>query len=182
MSKLVNGNRNIAIGADSLYFPLTAQDVIAIGTGTFGVVGEDFKYCIAIGTQAMSNAQSGVSCVIAIGNNTTPRGGSYQVAVGSSALFYSTGRFNTAVGHQAGYGKNGKNNSGEYNTCVGIQSNCYSEDVNEPVSNSIALGANARATKSNQCVIGNSDVTEFVLGNKKLIFNNDNTVKWEIIS
>lgn len=78
-----------------------------------------------------------------------------NVAIGSNAL--STGK-------------------GSNNTCVGANA-----DVSEGCNNSIAIGLDAKATKSKQCVIGSSQIEEYVFGDKKILFNTDGTVTWEQI-
>jgi hypothetical protein len=67
---------------------------------------------------------------------------------------------------------------------IGYNSGVYAGTEAEPntTNRSIALGYLAKATKSNQAMIGSDQITEVVFcGNKKINFNNDGTVTWETL-
>ena len=107
---------------------------------------------------------------------------------------------NTSVGYKAGYYTKGNNNvavgrlAGQQpfitgNACVFIGAYADGRDESASSSNivtisdSIALGYEAKATKSQQMVLGSTRITEVVFcGNKKINFNQDGTVTWETIS
>jgi hypothetical protein len=145
---------------------LFAARNIVLGRAALGGViggGVNGNYCtdnIAIGDQA--------------GTTQTKQAANQCISIGSNAGQYAT-LGSVAIGHNAG-----KVTEGEYNTIIGYEAGATSASTT--INNSIAIGKNATITKSNQCVIGNTDTAEFVLGTKKLVFNNDNTVTWETIS
>ena len=181
MSQLVAGDHNIAIGSDSLWYINKASDNVAIGFGAFWQMpaGAEFdaQRNVVIGAKTMTGAQVSSYDNVAIGHQAGTRVGTQNpnknVSIGSDAGRISK-EGNVAIGHNAGYYTSGNNN-----VAIGRDAGAYDATAQ---SNSIAIGYNVKTTKSNQCVIGNSDVTEFVLGTKKLVFNNDNSVTWETIS
>lgn len=199
MNRLVHGDRNVAIGADSLWYATHARSCIAIGHNSMRGVGTDIENNIAIGPDSLGEIATGKNNV-AIGSGamrspqTTNATGC--VAIGYEAGYYSkTG--NTNVGFRAGYYNRGIRNttlgyqagsqnyvSGDDNVFIGFDSgiNNAGGTASNPksASKSIALGQNAKVTKSNQMVLGSSDITEVVIcGNKKINFNQDGTVTWE---
>lgn len=89
----------------------------------------------------------------------------------NNAMEVSQGIANVYIGDQC-TGVNGKNQ----NTVIGASAKATGE-----ANRSIAIGYQAQTTKANQCVIGGANITEFVLGNKKINFNADGTVTWETI-
>ena len=95
----------------------------------------------------------------------------------------------TVVGYEAGYYGNQKNTyigykAGRY--CKGsnnimVGANGGGSSVNQ-LNNVILLGNNTKASKDGQMILGSTAQTEVILlGNKKLIFNEDGTVTWEQI-
>lgn len=123
--------------------------------------------------------------------------GNRNVAIGADALWYPNYAQENVV---IGYGAANAMNTGmviNENVIIGSRSlpanlssvtdivvigfNAGTAGLSS-IANSIVLGYNAKATKSNQCVIGNANVSEFILGNKKLIFNENGTVTWEPVS
>jgi hypothetical protein len=118
---------------------------------------------------------------VVIGRSALGKTGEYaemlnNVAIGFASMSnqHSSSRDSVSVGYQSNiYGT-------AYSVFIG--SNCTTTSTNAGITNAIAIGYNASATKSNQCVLGNASVSEFVLGNKKLIFNQDGTVSWEAVS
>ena len=174
MSQMRYGENNVSIGADSMLAMQKAVDNVAIGRGAM-YDGANTEKNVAIGRDALHGASDSTAL--------------YNVAIGgNSAIKFKKHRL-VAVGYQAGYNEvNGYGNtllgfdvrgqaSGYDNTCIGKNAN-YTEDKH----NSTAIGANAQATKSNQVVLGDSNVNELVFGNKKINFNDDGTVTWETIS
>ena len=55
-------------------------------------------------------------------------------------------------------------------TNAGYNLGSSSSDM-KPIVNSIVIGYDVKANKSNQIVIGNSSITEVIIANKKIIFN-----------
>lgn len=194
MSQMKGGEENISIGSDSMLEVQKAEGCVAIGMGAMYLGGE-LKDNIAIGKSALYGAagstinenvaigySAGYKCktdgtAVARGNAMIGARAGYNietgynnVCIGSGATGAATGGMNTAIGAQAGY-TNGK-------SC------------------SVAIGYGAMATKSNQVVIGKKDgswgsVTETLLGgdiivrcndnvNRKILFNEDGTCKWEV--
>lgn len=201
MARLKYGARNIAIGADSAWYMTGGYDNIALGKAAFGEIkGDSPRRNIAIGTSALSidtstnpednvaigyralsggtNATQKVNCV-AIGASAGLSNNTKCVAIGANAAFYIKGQGNVAIGFDA---MNYYNVDGQNNICIGHLARLYPPSRPATIDNAIAIGYNAKATKSNQVVIGNANNDEFVLGNKKLVFNNDNTVTWETVA
>ena len=171
-NRLIGGENNIMIGADAMMEVEHADNNIAIGHWAMEkAVNPDTN--IAIGQMAL--------------RSTT---GKNNVAIGKEAGVYDTGTNNVLVGHNAGYrNRTGSGNTsvggaayggngGSYNTNIGYQS-----QYETGCENTIVLGANAKATKSKQMMLGSSAITEVVFcGNKKIIFNADGTVTWETLT
>ena len=81
---------------------------------------------------------------------------------------------NTYIGY-----KTGRYCKGSNNIMVGANSGGSSVDQLNSV---ILLGYNTKASKAGQMILGSTAQTEVILlGNKKLIFNEDGTVTWEQI-
>ena len=153
----------------------SAQNCVAIGKGIMGK-GKSLNNNVAIGSGCISGSSDSES--------------SYNVGIGFDAGRNVTGQSNTCIGYKAGesIGIGGANvaigrsvsiGAGtNRNTCVGDRSSSA-----EGVSDSIAIGTLAAATKSKQMVLGGTGITEVVMcGNKKIIFNEDGSVTWETIS
>lgn len=175
MNKMVNGENNIAIGADAMMGVKSAQNCVAIGKGIMGK-GKSLNNNVAIGSGCIHGSSDSES--------------SYNIGIGFDAGYNITGQSNTCIGYKAGefigagsanvaIGRSVSIGSGtNRNTCVGDRSS-----VAEGVSDSIAIGTLAAATKSKQMVLGGTGITEVVMcGNKKIIFNEDGSVTWETIS
>lgn len=174
-----NGRWNCAIGTRAMRFNISGDHCTAIGfqamqNNTTGdantALGEDALYenttggdNTAVGTHSLQNAITAFS----------------NTAVGASALMGDTTGFsNTAIGAEAGYHGSTPIREDDRCTFIGMRTGKNTENV---ISNSTAVGYGAKVTKSNQMVFGNSDVSEYILGNKKIIFNDDGTVTWEFI-
>jgi hypothetical protein len=148
------GHYNTAIGKDALAYSTTGHDNTAIGK-------------LAIG----STTCPGVACV--------PFTGSANVGIGKNALAnLTTGSSNTVIGRNAGY----STTSGVSNVMMGEGAGYTVAPANANVSgyqnvwigdyagpgttsqlhNSTAIGYRALSTKSDQFVLGNSNVTETV--------------------
>ena len=202
LNALISGDRNIAIGADALWKATKAKDCIAIGKASMEGAGDDLSNNIAIGTQTLKKVKTGKDNV-AIGYgamaNSQDDTSERNTIIGSLAGFYSNGN-NTALGYRACYYNKGKRNTcigesagsdlyatGDNNTFLGANSGIDNTGATveniKTVNGSIAVGNGVKVNKSNQMILGSSNITEVVLcGNKKIIFNNDGTVTWEAIT
>lgn len=156
MRENTNGHRNVAIGTFALLENTTGYHNIAIGAD-----------CLQRLTTGDNNIGLGVNTLA--NNNSSENVGIGYTALGSN----TTGNKNVAIGTKAGNG----NITGVRNTFIGANS-----DGVGGITDSIAIGYNAKATKNNQCVIGNENIEEVIFGNKKLSFNEDGTVTWTLIS
>ena len=181
MSFLTEGENNVAIGSDTLYPVKKATSTVAIGKAT--ISGDTVTDCIAVGEGAMGTW-----------NNTWVRTRCTVVGVKAAGSIRTNGTF---FGYRAGANVSGTNNTAiGYNsmcvgsrttvditgtelTCVGYNCEVDNTATAKAATNSTAIGANTKITKSNQVVIGNSAVEEVVIGGKKIIFNQDGTVTWE---
>ena len=191
LSKLISGNRNIAIGTFALSQLLDGEKNIAIGADSMIYVQHGVSN-ISLGKGAMEYGNN-VEHNIAIGENalkgSAVSDARYTIAIGSASGYYCDKSYNVFIGRNAGYNSRGIRNVtigdssyktnvyGHENTCIGAES-----DTNDGVVNSIAIGFGAKATKDNQCVIGNASMSEFIFGEKKITFNIDHTVTWEDVS
>jgi hypothetical protein len=140
------GNYNTANGVNALYYNTTGANNTASGYAA-----------LQSNTTGNYNTASGVS---ALNSNTT---GYSNTASGYAALYYNTtGYNNTASGCSSGY--NPDNDIAQYRittdfdmTLVGYGA---TKDNVGQLWNSTAIGARAKVTKSNQVVLGDSNVTE----------------------
>ncbi len=168
------GYYNVAVGHNAGSTLETGSHNTAIG---FQSLNKNTKghYNTACGEDALFNTKgsnnTGCGCR-ALQNNTT---GTHNTALGSALYNCSTGYMNNAIGNEAG-------NSITTDTRCNFFGKSADKDTSDIIDNSMALGHSAKVTKSNQVVIGNASVEEFVFGNKKIIFNSDGTVSWEIIN
>ena len=199
MNRLESGDMNISVGADSMWYAKKAKDCIAFGANSMSGIGTDIEHNIAIGQDALGGITTGKRNIsIGFDSIVLPQNGNISgcTCVGAESGYYAnTG--STFYGSRAGYHLKGVNNTcvgvsagaqlnatGEYNVFIGVQcgiDNTGATSSNpKVVNNSIAIGRQARATKSYQMVLGSSEITEVVFcGNKKIKFNQDGTVTWE---
>lgn len=157
-----------------------AYDNIAIGKAAVHA-GSEIKKNIGIGSSAMSYNTETASENVSIGDHSGTYASNGNTHVGTRAGYYNKGDYNTSLGHAAG---SDLYNTGDNNICIGHSAGikdptATSSDI-KTINNSIAIGYNVKATKSNQAKFGNSD-QEIVLGDKKIIFNLDGTVTWEAL-
>lgn len=168
------GYYNVAVGHNALPLLGTGSHNTAIG---FQALNKNTKghYNTACGEDALFNTtgsnNTGCGCR-ALQNNTT---GTNNTAVGGALYNCTTGYMNNAVGNGAG-------NSVTTDTRCNFFGRGADKDTSDIIDNSMALGHSAKVTKSNQVVIGNASVEEFVLGNKRIVFDSDGTVTWESLS
>ena len=191
LERLLNGDYNIALGSDSLWNATKAKDCIAIGFNTMSGAGTEIEHNIALGQDAMQGITTGKSNIaIGYGSMNSPQSNSvsYAVCIGQQSGNYANTN-STYIGQRAGYALKGINNTclgasagaqlnttGENNIFIGVQSgidNTGATSSNpKTVGDSIAIGYQARTTKSNQVVLGNASATEFVFGGRAIDKNN----------
>ena len=199
LKTIVSGNRNVGIGTFAMPFLAEAENNVAIGADTIYPL-KKAKNCVGIGKATLGGSQSAEDCVAigkgAMGVYTLNKDRFKCVAIGvgsGNSIVDSC----THVGYRAGANVVGaRNTSIGYNslavgnrhtvditgtdlTCVGSMAQIANTDEAKAATNSTAIGANTTITKSNQVIIGNSQVEEIVLGGKRIIFNADGTCRWE---
>jgi hypothetical protein len=183
MPKVTEGENNIAIGSDSIFPVKKAMNSISIGKGTMS--GKSVEDCVAMGYGAMGlwNSEFIRKGCTAIGAMSAPGVINGNTHVGYRAGANTKGAYNTSIGYNSlGIGtRSSIDIVGENLTCVGHDASVANDDTAKAANNSTALGYGATITKSNQVVIGNSQVEEVILGGKKIIFNADGTCTWEAV-
>lgn len=189
-----NGHYSIAIGHRALQKNVTGDHNVAIGWGAMGD-NVDGDGNTAVGEDALCHLVSGNSNTC-VGNRSYQMGtGSRNVVIGATAMYSSeqgkvpTGDANVAIGTGAG----ANNGTGDNNTSVGTGAK-----PDDNLRYTVTIGALAKAHKSRQVVIGSTKAgtphpVETLLNGdivicgtdmkfRKLIFNDDGTVKWEDVS
>ena len=183
MPFVTEGENNIAIGSDSIYPVKKAINSISIGKGTMS--GKSVEDCVALGEGAMGQWSYELErkCCTAIGAKSAPGVLNGNTHVGYRAGVNTKGAHNTSVGYNSlGIGtRSSIDIVGENLTCVGHDASVANNDTAKAANNSTAIGYGATITKSNQVVIGNAQIEEVIIGNKKIIFNADGTCTWETI-
>ena len=178
----VGGVSNTAVGSQALRNLSTASDNVAIGNSAgLGITTGNAN--VAIGKSAMGLSLSTASGLVAIGVNALVKGPAGSVAVGASALSFTTGEYNTALGQEAGINVL----TGEGNTFVGYQTGNATTTGNYNIF--IGLAAGATGNFSSSCVIGQGSATgnnQMVIGEIGVEFGtvaaqvNTSTKYWEV--
>lgn len=173
---MVEGDRNVSIGADSLYGFNVAKDSVAVGKGALN--GDPTNpttistKCVAVGSYALSgNTGKDKTTCVCIGYKAGFSSSLGNVCIGSEAGASNTGSNNVIIGTKAA----ADSNSGGNSVYIGAASKSAS---GKNPWNAIAIGYGAVVDKNNMARIGNASVDTIVLGDKKLIFNEDGTVSW----
>jgi len=159
------GYYNMAIGSDSLRANTTGHENTAVGTNALNANTTESRN-VAIGSGALqmsvtspSNTAVGYGALL---SNTAANG--LNVGIGTNSGYYNTsGYANTFLGPYTGYNSDDINNT-DYRvitdnkmTIIGASA---AKNSASALTNSTAIGYKAHVTKSNQVVIGNTDVTE----------------------
>lgn len=146
------GYNNAVLGVRAAAFG-SPHDIAAVGVDAASRTN-NATYISALGTDAYYNAYNSL----------------YGVAIGDSTLWKdSTGIKNTAVGSRAGYYlgdtyPNFSTQKDNYMTFLGADASRDSSVYHQTgLTNSTAIGYNAKVSASNQVVIGNDDVTTTLL-------------------
>jgi len=175
-NSLTGGIYNVANGYGALYKTTTGSFNTAFGDRTL-YKNTSGNSNTAIGATSLHNNTTGLSNT-ATGNNAlwNNREGSSNTANGFGALFNNTtGQHNTVMGYQAGqYNTSGESNTsigyssgqvnttGKYNTYIGQHADAAAGL--DDLSNSTAIGYNAKVTASNQIMLGTATETVIATG------------------
>lgn len=195
LSELISGSRNIAIGTYSTAYIPSGKDNVAIGADTLYPCRKECNSNVAIGRSALGGTEhhetvgigtgvlgfytgAGSSQCVVIGHNASRNLVDSEVKTeGCTVVGYEAGVYgnqkNTYIGYKAGRYCKGSNN-----IMVGADNGGSANRLNDV----ILLGNNTKASKNGQMILGSTAQTEVILlGNKKLIFNEDGSVTWEQI-
>ena len=179
-----DGDRNIAIGYQSMYDHNGGDDNIAIGYQAMKNGEGDGSDNIAIGTDAMQAIGAGASRNIGMGDRVmhnlvggtdnvgfgkdvlfNNEAGDYNVGIGTEALNQINAESadkNVAVGYRAGKfitdGSTGFSD-GDSNVFIGSETKPAADDE----SNQIIIGANAIGKGSNTALIGDDNITDIYM-------------------
>ena len=189
-----NGHYSIAIGHRALQKNVTGDHNTAIG---WGAMADNYSGNgnTALGEDALCHNREG-NANTCVGNRAYQMGtGNRNVVIGSSAMYTSqtvseqpSGNENVSIGVSSGC----PSGHGNRNVCIG-----HEAQTAENIEASVAIGYRSRARKSQQVVIGNTTAYKrtletlligdiVILGNdnifRKLLFNDDGTIKWEDVS
>lgn len=190
-----NGKYSVAIGHRALGANTTGDHNTAVGWGCLGG-NKTGNGNTAVGEDALCHSVEGNNNTC-IGNRAYQMGlGSNNVVIGATAMYSSISGKNTPTGNSnvaVGAGSGAADGNGDNNTAIGTGAK---QDAN--LRFSTAIGALAEAHKSRQVVIGStksgtSHPLESILNGdiiicgtdmkfRKLIFNDDGTIKWEDVS
>ena len=175
-----DGCYNVAVGHSALKENTTGNHNTGVGfnaakettTGSFNT---------AIGEDAMFNATTGEknTCVGTYsGRNITQ--GERNICIGfNGGGSVKAGGSNILIGSYAGQPWNSDHTHDvEDDSNLIMIGGFTSKDVATTLQNAVAIGQGAKVDKSYQCVLGSSEIIEFILGNKILVFNQDGTVTW----
>lgn len=173
------GNHN-TIGDQNLFIGARAGDAntdgyhntyLGIGAGQSNVRG---KYNVMIGTDSGLSFSEGDENVL-VGDASGNTGGSYMTLVGHGTGYSSSTNtgYLTAVGRGAGAGLS----TGTGGVYIGASAGTSVDGV----SNQIAIGKDAVGSKSNQVVLGNSQITETLLRGKVGINTTDPAGRLDIL-
>jgi hypothetical protein len=130
---LINANSNTFLGYNAGNNVTNANWNVGIGQGALSNVQTNFN--IAIGNALTSLTTGDYNVCIGSYNNSSNVTGSYNVSIGNDTMVNNTGSNNVAIGYNCG------NTVAQY-------------------TNTITLGNSAVCNSSNQCVIGNTLLTE----------------------
>ncbi|MBR1122108.1 hypothetical protein JQ628_11330 [Bradyrhizobium lablabi] len=170
MPSLSTGNSNVAIGDNSMGFGSTATANTAVGLSTLYKITTG-GHNTALGLQAGYNVTTGSNNTFVgrdSGYSNTDGESNTSVGVDSNPG-NSTGDENVAVGRNSLYGDDhtdastNQNLTGSQNVAVGFGASFTGGIQN--LNNCIMIGHRAKATASNQVVLGNSNhTTTFLFG------------------
>ena len=159
MEQLTTGTFNTAIGNGALRYITTTSENTAIGGHAMFDVNFSGTGNTAIGSQAALEMENGAYNT-AVGGGALYSGKSVQssVAVGSFALYFTTGDGNVGIGRNSGR----DNTTGGNNTYVGTSAGYGSTGA--ALTNATAIGYLAQVATSNTVALGNTSVTDILAG------------------
>jgi hypothetical protein len=176
------GLYNTAVGYQALRNLSTGYDNVAIGNSAASQVTNG-NANVAIGKNAMASSASNATALVAIGANALVNGPAGSVAVGASALSFTTGDYNTALGQEAGINVS----TGLGNTFIGPQTGNATTTGNYNIFIGLAAGYTGNFTST--CVLGQGSPTannQMVIGEVGSEFGtvaaqvNTSTKYWEV--
>lgn len=193
-----NGSRNTAVGQ-------SAQQKIHTGmyNHAFGYASQQMLdsgcWNVAMGNESQRDITTGCNNV-GLGRRAqnSITSGSQNIAIGALAGFArgegeDTSQFPTTTAKDQvliGYQATAYDNEAQYDNIVAIGSRATSKNNGTAIgtksraigNNSVAIGYLASAIDDNTVVLGNGSVSGLIVGNKRIIFNNDGTVTWETVT
>lgn len=158
LSATNTGLYNTGVGYQALRNLSSGADNVAVGNSAAAQVTNGNSN-VAIGKNAMASSASNASGIVAIGSNALINGPTLSTAVGTSALSFTTGGFNTALGTNAGI----NTTTGVANTFLGTSTGAGTSTG----SYNIFIGVNSGATGNfnSTCIIGEGVAT----GNNQMV-------------
>ena len=180
-----SGNDNIFVGPYAGYYVNGSSNImIGYKSGSGSVVSSSSSGCVMIGHNCGINNFENNQCFVGFESGKSNTDGSANTFFGHQSGFSNTvglkntfigyqsgyydvsGNFNTFTGYQAGFSNKRDNNcyfgyQGGFNDASGSNNSFfgYKADVSSnlsPITNSTAIGANAKVDASNQIVLGTS--------------------------
>lgn len=151
------GQENVAIGYRTAEGNLTGSRNVSIGQAACLLMQEGDEN-VAIGYSVLSTSTEAADSNVAIGFLSLHEIGSNSTSIGHGALIQASEVDNCAIGAEAG----GSLTTGFSNVFLGFAAGLHANQAAD-ASNSIAVGAAAFTTASNQAVLGNDEVTQTIL-------------------
>jgi hypothetical protein len=150
MKNIENGERNVAIGYQTMYNSTDALDNVAIGYGAM-LDNQTGGRNVAIGTNALQHSINGFNTAIGYNSLANINNiGNENTAIGNQTLTFNTSGYgNTAVGNQAMF----INETGYQNTAIGSNSGPAFSGMTQ----TIAIGAGTKVYSDYSIVLGNTD-------------------------
>lgn len=140
-------SHNVAIGSDAMQFNMTGGDNVAIGSSSLSTNIQGGGN-VAVGHNTLQLNKTSSNVAIGYFSLNQTQFGSANTAVGSVSLAAVTGSRNTGLG----YSTLSNLINGSDNTALGADAGV----LNDGLSNTTAVGANAKVSVSNAVVLGNN--------------------------
>jgi len=167
-----SGDSNTFIGENAGESNQAGKNNVAIGSESLKNATSNSN--VAVGQNSGANTTTGLNNVfVGEASGYTNDTGINNVIIGQGAGYNNDASYNTYVGRWSGL----QNFTGTYNTALGYSSG--SANGQAGLTNSTAIGHDARATASNMVRLGNSAVTK-ITGNVDFTFPSDMRIKTNI--
>ena len=155
---LTEGGESVAVGYNALTSNTSGGYNVGIGSSVLAT-NSTGNHNVASGYKAL-NANDTGGFNVATGNHTLSlnQSGGFNVATGYQALQNNLGSHNVAIGNESGK----TNSTGTNNTYIGSLADAAAGQT--ALDNSTAIGYNAKATASNQIMLGTSVETVVIPG------------------